>query len=106
MVDTLLEAEAVIFHLEKNHYDLIISDYNMPRLNGLKLFQQLRQADNYIPFVLLSGSSREEVRSKALNLGVDHYLVKDMDSQSQYRELMHIIIDMVNQTEGYNGICS
>lgn len=57
---------------------LIISDYNMPKLDGLGLLQAVR---NHPPiaktaFIMLTGRADQELVQKAVQLGVNNYLVK------------------------------
>jgi len=57
---------------------LIISDYNMPEMDGLEFLQAVR-ADGVIGktvFIMLTGSAEREVVQKAAALGVNNYLVK------------------------------
>jgi len=57
---------------------LIVSDYNMPDMDGLQLLEQVR-ADPVIGktvFIMLTGSSDRELVQKAAALGVNNYLVK------------------------------
>ena len=46
--------------LKQNHYDLIISDYQMPNLNGLDLLKIIRSHNNSIPFIIFTGRGRKE----------------------------------------------
>jgi two-component system chemotaxis response regulator CheY len=57
---------------------LIISDYNMPDMDGLEFLQAVR-ADSVIGktvFIMLTGSAEREVVQKAAALGVNNYVVK------------------------------
>lgn len=81
--------------LEESHFDIIVSDYQMPGMDGLELLEWLRKQDNLTPFVMFTGRGREEVAIRALNLGADYYLRKSRDPESLYKELSHIIESVV-----------
>jgi PAS domain S-box-containing protein len=83
--------------LSTRHYDVVISDYEMPTKNGLQFLEELREQKNDIPFILFTGKGREEVVIKALNLGADRYLNKNGDPETVYFELAHAINGTVEQ---------
>jgi two-component system chemotaxis response regulator CheY len=58
--------------------DLIISDFNMPEMDGLGLLRAVRghQALRKLPFILLTGRGDRELVVKAAQAGVNNYLVK------------------------------
>src|SRR5665648_520165 len=45
--------------LADGHYDLVVSDYDMPVKNGLDFLRELRQHKNMVPFILFTGKGRE-----------------------------------------------
>ena len=51
-------------------FDAIISDYQMPGMNGIDFLKKVPASGNSIPFILFSGRGREEVVIQALNEGV------------------------------------
>lgn len=59
-----------------NHYDVIVSDRMMPRLDGLQLIKMLRQSSINTPVLILSALDSVEERVKGLRSGGDDYLVK------------------------------
>jgi two-component system, chemotaxis family, sensor histidine kinase and response regulator WspE len=73
-VDGLDGLEAV----RKGEYDLVISDIDMPRMNGLDFVQSLKaeQRLRAIPVVIVSYKDREEDRLRGLEVGANYYLTK------------------------------
>jgi two-component system, chemotaxis family, sensor histidine kinase and response regulator WspE len=59
-------------------YDLVISDIDMPRMNGIELIQQIKQHPRLksIPVIVVSYRDREEDRLQGLEAGADYYLTK------------------------------
>ncbi len=90
-LETALSAKEGIEALNKKAFDCIISDYQMPEMNGLAFLKHLRKENNLIPFILFTGRGREEVVIDAVNNGVDYYLQKGGDPISQFVELEHKI---------------
>jgi two-component system, chemotaxis family, sensor histidine kinase and response regulator WspE len=60
------------------HFDLVISDVDMPRMNGLELVQTIRgePALREIPIIIVSYKEREEDRLRGLEVGASYYLTK------------------------------
>ncbi|MHA1800105.1 MAG: PAS domain S-box protein [Candidatus Heimdallarchaeaceae archaeon] len=96
-VECISSPEEVIEHLKMNMYDVLISDYQMPIIDGLFLLEQLRSQNNDIPFIIFTGKGREEVAIQALNLGADYYVKKGSDAKSQFTELVHLIKRIVKE---------
>lgn len=83
--------------LNNNHFDAVVSDYQMPDMSGLELLQKLRSRGDDVAFVILTGKSREEVAIKALNLGADFYLQKNNLGEHLFKELAHHLSTAVNR---------
>ena len=77
--------------LSSKHYDVIISDYEMPIKNGLDFLKELKQQQREISFILFTGKGREEVAVEALNLGADRYIDKSGSPETVYGELADAI---------------
>ncbi|PSP82972.1 hybrid sensor histidine kinase/response regulator [Halobacteriales archaeon QS_1_68_17] len=57
--------------------DCIVSDYEMPGMNGLEFLDRVRDIDRNVPFILFTGRGSEEVASEAISAGVTDYLQKE-----------------------------
>jgi two-component system chemotaxis response regulator CheY len=67
--------------LPREKVDLIITDINMPDINGLELINYVRKNANYTdtPLFIISTEGREKDVEKGLALGANEYLVKPID---------------------------
>jgi len=72
-------------------YDAIVSDYQMPGMNGIEFLKEIRRRFGDIPFILFTGRGREEVVIEAINNGADFYLQKGGEPEAQFAELAHKI---------------
>jgi PAS domain S-box-containing protein len=84
----LAESEAEI--------DAIVSDYDMPAMNGLEFLEEVRERDPEIPFILFTGKGSEEIASSAISAGVTDYLQKGTGS-SQYSVLANRLLNVVEK---------
>ncbi len=90
-VHTALSVKKAYELMEKENFDIIVSDYQMPDINGIDFVKQIRKSGNNIPFILFTGRGREELVIEAINSGVDFYLQKGGDPKAQFAELEHKI---------------
>ncbi len=96
-VSTCESAEQAIKLLGKEGFDAIVSDYQMPGMDGLRFLHQLRKIGNQTPFIIFTGKGREDVVIEALNEGADFYLQKGGDPKSQFAELSNKIMYAVSR---------
>jgi two-component system chemotaxis response regulator CheY len=70
--------------LPRGCFDLIVTDINMPDINGLELVSFVKSNDAYssIPLVIVSTESSERDREKGVSLGADAYIVKPFEPES------------------------
>ncbi len=96
-VDIITSAPAALTILKTKTYDAIISDYQMPGMDGIEFLKNVRTSGKTLPFILFTGRGREEVVIQALNEGADFYLQKGGEPVSQFTELAHKIRQAVQQ---------
>jgi len=70
------DPEEGLARLEAEPIDCIISDYQMPGMDGLEFLRAVRDEYPNLPFILFTGKGSEEVASEAINAGVTTYLQK------------------------------
>ncbi|MDO9035381.1 MAG: PAS domain S-box protein [Methanoregula sp.] len=98
-VDTAVSAAKAITKLQSRHYDSIISDYQMPDMDGIAFLKYVRTHYECLPFILFTGRGREEVVIEALNNGADFYIQKGGDPTSQFVELEHKVTVAINKKQ-------
>ncbi len=62
--------------LENREWDVVISDYNMPKFNALDALRLLRESEQDLPFLLVSGTITEEMAVAGMRSGAHDYLMK------------------------------
>jgi len=66
---------------DNNHIDFIITDINMPKVNGLKFIEHVRGKNTDIPVFILSAHSDTSFFIDSIDLGVDGYIIKPIKSE-------------------------
>ena len=97
VVATVLSASEALDNLKTVQYDAIVSDYQMPDMDGITFLKTLRAGGNTIPFIIFTGKGREDVVIEALNSGADFYLQKGGDPLPQFAELAHKILHAISR---------
>lgn len=81
--------------LSRTRVDCIVSDYDMPRTNGIEFLEIVREDHPDLPFILFTGKGSEEVAADAISEGVTDYLQKESGTD-QYAVLANRIANVVD----------
>ena len=94
-IDTVNDPNEAIDCLREFNYDCVVTDYQMPSINGIELAHLIRiQFD--IPIIIYTGQGSEEIASSAFSVGIDDYMRKEMDP-SHYQVLAKRIRQVVEK---------
>ena len=76
--------------LQEKEYDCILSDYQMPGLDGLEFLKIVREKKIDLPFIFLTGQGNEQIAAEALRAGADDYFSKEIGI-AHYERLINSI---------------
>ncbi len=102
-----------LFKKYENEIDLIITDVNMPILNGLDMIKEIKKINLNIPIIVATAFSNKEYLLEAIDIGVDKYVLKPIDiakllqvmSQSLiYHELKELYTDKLTNLPNRNKL--
>jgi len=79
--------------LKKTHIDLIISDWNMPRMTGLELLKAVRGMEETkdLPFLMVTAEAQKQHVINAVKAGVSNYVVKPFTAEQIQEKLNKIL---------------
>ncbi len=85
--------EALEMIQTENAFNLIVSDLNMPRMNGFELLKIVKEdhRTKNIPFVMLTVEAIQRTMNKAIAMGVDSYIVKPVTQKIFMDEIFRVI---------------
>ncbi len=92
-----VDGESALQHLIKNKaagspVQLVICDWNMPKMTGLELLKQVRASSDWatLPFVLLTSESERDQVTEAILAGVSQYVVKPFAAKTFEEKLKSV----------------
>lgn len=78
------------------NYDLVVTDVEMPMMDGFSLTEKLRKVDNYkrTPIIIVSSRDRDEDKRKGVQAGANAYIVKGSFDQSNLLDTVQTLLDV------------
>jgi PAS domain S-box-containing protein len=93
-IETVTSANEALERITNRTPDCVVSDYNMPGMDGLEFLEAVRETHPELPFILFTGKGSEEVASDAIAAGVTDYIQKGSGT-SHYTVLANRILNAV-----------
>jgi CheY-like chemotaxis protein len=94
--DTVESAGEALEKLEKDSYDVVVADYDMPFMDGITFLRIIRNKRIDIPFILFTGIEEKEIMHCAIENGAHSFIQKTGDPKAQYLELSKRIWQIAN----------
>jgi two-component system chemotaxis response regulator CheY len=99
-VDEVVEAADGVDALAKfgdgEGFDLIVTDWNMPNMNGLELIQKIRGDGHKLPIMMITTEAEKSQVLLAIQAGVNDYLVKPFDQEMLQMKLGRVLPNPAN----------
>lgn len=70
------DGKDALLKFKNSKFDIIFTDIDMPEIDGLELIKQIREKDDFLPIIILSAYDNTEYFLKAIEYGIDGYLLK------------------------------
>jgi CheY-like chemotaxis protein len=104
-VQTFLSPKKAISYLKTHNMDLILSDYEMPVMNGAEFLLHLRSQGINIPFILYTSNNHEELSADIFNQDSVHYISKCGPIEQHIARLKDIIqkYDKITKSDSYGN---
>lgn len=81
IVDTAVDGQEGLNKALENHYDLILLDVMMPKMNGYDVCKNIRIAKPTVPVLMLTAKGTIEDKTEGFDCGADDYLIKPFEIQ-------------------------
>jgi two-component system, sensor histidine kinase and response regulator len=89
------DGQEVLEKLKTEHFDLILMDVQMPKMDGLEATTRIRNSDDQtirdIPIIAMTAYSAKEDREKCLLAGMDYYISKPINTEELYNAISRVI---------------
>ncbi len=97
-VDVAVDGQDGWHALQAKPYDLLVSDVDMPRMNGIELIRTVRQDTRFqqLPIIIVSYKDREEDRLQGFQAGANAYLTKGSFHDDSF---IGTVADLIGETE-------
>jgi len=77
--------------LERLSPQVLLLDINMPKMNGLEVLEKVKEKNIDVKIIILTVHNEIEYLLKAVNIGIDGYMLKDSDSAELKKAIFHVI---------------
>jgi two-component system chemotaxis sensor kinase CheA len=94
LVDTAVDGLDALSRMTENKYDLIVSDIEMPRMDGFELCNTLKKNERFkdIPFVMVTAFQKEEDKRRGMEVGAAAYIVKSAFEQTNLLDTIERLV--------------
>lgn len=82
---------------QEHHPDIILSDINMPHMNGLEMAEAIRKIDEHVKIAIFTDFEKRDILIKAIELGVNQFLSKPFASKSFSKTIQQLYSEVIEK---------
>ena len=94
IVDAVSDAGEALVKLKLNHYDLVITDLTMPKIDGYEFIERIKNDEMYmdIPVIVMSSIPKQDANKKLNQFNIEYYVPKDNFNQVEFSKQVKTIL--------------
>ncbi len=90
-VVALVDAESCLTELRRIKCDIVITDVNMPDMDGIALMKRIRELRPQMPILIITGYDTEENKNRIMEAGADDYLAKPLKKEIFLKKVENLL---------------
>ena len=98
---TACDGEDGLKKFQENEIDIIITDINMPKLNGIEMLEKIKQIDNNFYSIVVTAYSDMDNFNTTINLGVRGYITKPINL-TRLMDTLEVAVEFINRSKELN----
>lgn len=90
-VDEASDGDEAVALVAERHYQLILLDWNMPRLSGFDALRAIRASGNRVPVIMVTTESQKSRVIDAIRVGANHFVLKPVTRETLTAAVRHVL---------------
>ncbi|MDB2562452.1 response regulator [Sulfurimonas sp.] len=96
-IDVASDGEKGLDLYRKNQYHIVITDIEMPNMNGIEMIEHIKKINNEQIIVVTSAYDNPQNLLKLIEIGIDKFILKPLDSLSLLKLISKIVVEIYNE---------
>jgi signal transduction histidine kinase len=98
-----LERYKEFYEAEGKSYDIVLTDINMPRMNGIKMIEEIRKLQERQNFIVVSAHNEADYLIKLIDLEVTHFIIKPIDID-RFEKIFAQVIEIIMRKREFKSM--
>jgi len=101
-VTTADDGQKALQKYKEQHFDIVITDINMPNMNGIELIQHIRKINEEQHVIIISAHNNTNYLLQAIELGIDSFIIKPVQTQQLQKVLQKVALTIEREKLAQN----